>query len=142
MVTWSAIPCSKLFDIEERVVGFDVIGVDEGQFYPDVVEFCEKMANIGKTIIVSALDGTFQRKPFNRVLELIPLAEKIDKLSAVCSICQGEAPFTARIGEETQLEIIGGSDKYIALCRRCFLNNKNPIRKKMNTIGYRKKLSF
>lgn len=30
--------------------------------FPDTVEFCEEMANMGKTIIVAALDGTFQRK--------------------------------------------------------------------------------
>lgn len=30
--------------------------------FPDIVDFCEKMANAGKTVIVAALDGTFQRK--------------------------------------------------------------------------------
>lgn len=30
--------------------------------FPDIVEFCEMMANAGKTVIVAALDGTFQRK--------------------------------------------------------------------------------
>ena len=30
--------------------------------FPDIVEFCEEMANAGKTVIVAALDGTFQRK--------------------------------------------------------------------------------
>jgi len=30
--------------------------------FPDIVEFCEEMANDGKTVIVAALDGTFQRK--------------------------------------------------------------------------------
>ena len=30
--------------------------------FPDTVEFCEEMANLGKTIIVAALDATFQRK--------------------------------------------------------------------------------
>ena len=32
------------------------------QQFPDVVEFCEDMANLGKTVIVAALDGTFQRQ--------------------------------------------------------------------------------
>lgn len=59
-----------------------MIGVDEGQFvrpfalvycyiikysrfqFPDTVEFCEAMANKGKTVIVAALDGTFQREVF------------------------------------------------------------------------------
>lgn len=30
--------------------------------FPDTVEFCEEMANVGKTVIIAALDGTFQRK--------------------------------------------------------------------------------
>lgn len=30
--------------------------------FPDIVEFSEAMANAGKTVIVAALDGTFQRK--------------------------------------------------------------------------------
>lgn len=30
--------------------------------FPDIVEFSEAMANTGKTVIVAALDGTFQRK--------------------------------------------------------------------------------
>jgi thymidine kinase len=53
----------------------------QGQFFPDVVEFCDDWANRGKVVIVSALDGTFERKPFARILELIPLAEQVLKLN-------------------------------------------------------------
>nr|XP_039267782.1 thymidine kinase, cytosolic-like [Styela clava] len=96
-----------------------VIGIDEGQFFPDIVEFCETMANNGLRVIVAALDGTFQRKGFGSFLSLIPLAESVVKLNAVCMMCYGEAAFTKRIGCETQVEIIGGSDKYMAVCRDC-----------------------
>lgn len=41
---------------------FDVIGIDEGQFFPDLLLFAETAANAGKTVVVAALDGTFQRK--------------------------------------------------------------------------------
>jgi thymidine kinase len=54
--------------------GYDVIGVDEGQFFQEIVEFCELLANQGKTVVVSALDGTFERKPFGNIINLIPLA--------------------------------------------------------------------
>lgn len=37
----------------------DVVGVDEGQFFADIVPFCERAANRGKLVIVAALDGTF-----------------------------------------------------------------------------------
>lgn len=30
--------------------------------FKDVVEFCDEMAERGKTVIVAALDGTFQKK--------------------------------------------------------------------------------
>ena len=36
---------------------FDVIGIDEGQFFPDIVEFSESAANSGKIVVIAALDG-------------------------------------------------------------------------------------
>lgn len=45
---------------------------------------------------MAGLDGTFQRKPFGSILELIPIAEKVMKLSAVCMYCSKDAPFTLR----------------------------------------------
>jgi thymidine kinase len=42
------------------------------------------MANKNKIVIIAALDGTFQRKPFGNILNLIPKAEKVTKLNAVC----------------------------------------------------------
>lgn len=99
---------------------YDVIGVDEGQFFPDVVTFCEQMADRGKTVIVAALDGTYQRKGFGNILELVPLAESVVKLTAVCMQCYGEASFTKRKGAETAVEVIGGADKYLATCRACY----------------------
>lgn len=99
---------------------FDVIGIDEGQFFPDIVPFCEDMANGGKVVIVAALDGTFQRKGFGSILELVPLAESVTKLTAVCMMCYADGSFSKRIGSETAVEVIGGADKYVAVCRACF----------------------
>jgi len=115
-----AVPVSTLRQVEEHAANFQVIGIDEGQFFPDLVEFCESMANAGKMVVVAALDGTFQKKPFGRVLELIPFSEQVTKLNAVCMMCYKDAPFSRRIGSETQVELIGGADKYIACCRICF----------------------
>lgn len=93
--------------------------------FPDVDTFSEKMANAGKVVLVAALDGTFQRKPFGTVLNLVPLAETVTKLTAVCMMCQADAAFSLRLGSETQVELIGGADKYIAVCRRCFVASNN-----------------
>lgn len=70
--------------------------------FPDIVECCEEFANLGKIVIVAALDGTFQRVGFGNILNLIPLAENVVKLNAVCMICFREASFTKRIGSETK----------------------------------------
>lgn len=89
-------------------------------FFPDIVEFSEEMASLGKTVIVAALDGTFQRKAFGAVLQLVPLAESVVKLNAVCMHCFKDAAFTKRLGEETKVEVIGGAEKYMAVCRDCY----------------------
>ena len=61
------------------------------------------MANDGKTVIVAALDGTFQREPFGAILNLVPLAESVIKLKAVCMLCYNDAAFTKRLGGETEV---------------------------------------
>ena len=54
-----ALPTKMLAEVEPEAMKYDVIAIDEGQFYPDIVEYAEKWANAGKTIIISALDGTW-----------------------------------------------------------------------------------
>jgi len=115
----------KMADLKTSALNsYSVIGIDEGQFFPDVVPFAEQMADKGKIIIVAALDGDFQRKGFGDILNLVPIAESIVKLNAVCMMCFQEASFTKRKGSETALEVIGGQDKYLAACRACY--NKSP----------------
>ena len=110
----------KLSDITVNLDDYDVVGIDEGQFFPDIMEYTERIANLGKTVIVAALDGTFQRKGFTNILNLVPLAEHVVKLTAVCMNCFGEGSYTKRISEDTEVEVIGGAEKYMATCRRCF----------------------
>jgi len=88
-----------------------------------LLQFCEDMANLGKIVVVAALDSTFQRKPFPAVVGLIPLAEYVVKLNAVCMGCMGEASFTKRTSGDTAVEVIGGADKYLATCRTCFFKD-------------------
>ena len=92
------------------------------------MSFAEEMANAGKVVVIAALDGDFQRKPFGSILDLIPLAEEVTKLNAVCMVCYGPASFSKRLGSETQVEVIGGADKYIAVCRGCyFAESTSPL---------------
>lgn len=115
-----AVPASTMEEVDPLVSQYDVVGVDEGQFFPDLAPYCSKWADAGKVVIVAGLDSTYQRKPFGSMLELIPLAEEVTKLTAVCIKCGREASFTHRTSTETAVEVIGGSESYEPLCRSCF----------------------
>ena len=60
---------------------------------PEVVD---RIAHEGKIVIVAGLDGDFKRNQFGPVVDLIPIAEKIKKMSAVCFSCGELASFTQR----------------------------------------------
>jgi thymidine kinase len=109
----------ELSSLGENWRNYDVIGIDEGQFFPDIVEFSELAANNGKIVIVSSLGGTFHRGAFSKVLELIPKCEKIKKLAAICRICKQSASFTFRMAAKDDKCMIGGADKYMPVCREC-----------------------
>lgn len=114
-----AVAATHLTELSIQAKNYDVIGIDEGQFFPDI-SWAETMANRGKIVVIAALDGTYKREPFANIMSLIPLAENVSKLSAVCMSCFGEAAFSKRITEEKSLEVIGGADKYMAVCRTCY----------------------
>ena len=99
----------------------DVIGIDEGQFYPDLVDKVEEFVRKDKLIIISALDGTFERKPFGQIPSLIPLADDVIKLRAICMQCGQEAPFTHRLVSNKEVELVGWKDLYEPVCRHCYV---------------------
>lgn len=62
-------------EIMLNYLAISVIGIDEGQFYPDCIQFAEDMARKGKIVIIAALDGDYRRQGFNKITDLVPLAE-------------------------------------------------------------------
>ncbi len=108
-----------LADLGELWRDFDVIGIDEGQFFTDIVEFSEKASNSGKVVIISSLQGTFLRGAFPCILQLIPKCEKIKKLTAICKLCKQNASFTFRTASKDCQTMIGGENMYMPLCREC-----------------------
>ncbi|KAK9285040.1 hypothetical protein L1049_024224 [Liquidambar formosana] len=106
----------------------DVIGIDEAQFFEDLYDFCCKAADHdGKTVIVSGLDGDYLRRSFGSVLDIIPLADSVTKLTARCELCGKRAFFTLRKTEETQTELIAGADVYMPVCRQHYVNGQAVI---------------
>lgn len=101
----------------------DVVVIEEAQFFKDLFEFVVSGADIdNKTIIVAGLDGDYKRDPFGDILRLIPHAEKVTKLEALCLKCGDGTPahFTKRITTEDSQTLVGSSESYVAVCRRHF----------------------
>ncbi|KAL4444721.1 hypothetical protein ABPG74_015929 [Tetrahymena malaccensis] len=118
--THHAVKCYELKEVEQQYKDYDVIAIDEGQFFLDIADKCDQYANDGKIVVVAALDATFQRKAFNQILNLIPVAENVIKLKGQCSSCNQESSFSSRKIKSNVIELIGGEDLYEPLCRTCF----------------------
>ncbi|KAK9268223.1 hypothetical protein L1049_010666 [Liquidambar formosana] len=141
------LPCWALADLSSFRQNFgpdayeklDVIGIDEAQFFEDLYDFCRNAAdNDGKTVIVSGLDGDYLRRSFGSVLDIIPLADSITKLSARCELCGKPALFTLRKTEETQTELIAGADVYMPVCRRHYISGQVVIEAARTVLETRK----
>ncbi len=113
-------------DFKQRFNNAHVIVIEELQFFSDaydnIVNWCD---NHGKHVIAGGLDGDFRRAPFGDVLRLIPHAEKVVKLSALCKRCCDGTPanFTMRITKDESQTVVGSADVYEAVCRKHFLEN-------------------
>ncbi len=96
---------------------YDSIFIDEIQFYDDGDRVCDQLANRGFEVVVCGLQSTYQRQPFGCMPKLLACAEKITHLTAIDAKTGGEAAFTTRLSTETEQEVIGGVDKYLAVDR-------------------------
>src|ERR1700742_657411 len=56
-------------DVLEQLDGrTQVVGIDEGQFFDmELVSVCNKMADMGKRVIVAGLDQDFRGRPFEPI---------------------------------------------------------------------------
>jgi thymidine kinase len=122
----------NLSEVSDIVKDFDVIGIDEAQFFSDLIQvvvFCSDILN--KKVIVCGLNGDFEQKPFGDILNLIPFCDTITKLSSFCQTCSERkksiipALFSKRIDtEKKDTIVIGNSHQYIPVCRKCFNEEK------------------
>src|SRR2546421_11662952 len=98
-----------------------VIGVDEGQFFDmDLVYVCNRLADMGKRVIVAGLDQDFRGKPFDPMPQLLSVAEYITKTLAIFVRCGAPANRTQRLVENPDRLLVGATDAYEARCRLCF----------------------
>ena len=98
--------------------------IDEGQFFTGLHEFVvSAVEKHNKNVIVVGLDGDSNRNNFGEIHKLIPICDSIKKKKALCFLCKDgtEAIFSKRILDSKDQINVGSKDKYLAVCRNCFL---------------------
>ena len=110
-----------------KVATSDVILINEGQFFPDLEEFVKCLLSENKQVYICGLDGDFERKKFGQILDLIPLCDKVHKLSSLCSLCKNgtKGIFSMRLTSEKEQTVVG-SENYIPVCRTCYEKSTKP----------------
>ncbi|MFE7507037.1 thymidine kinase [Promicromonospora sp. NPDC057488] len=115
--------------------GTELVAVDEAQFFgAGLVPVVSALAGRGLVVVVAGLSVTFDGQPFTPLPELMALAESVEKLTAVCSVCGADAAFHVRLPAASPVPDagpahpdgalvpvaahVGGSESYEARCRR------------------------
>ncbi|MDR0363688.1 MAG: thymidine kinase [Bacteroidales bacterium] len=103
----------------------EVVGIDEAQFFDDgLVSVCNKLASMGVRVIVAGLDMNYLGEPFGPMPALLATAEYVTKVHAICVKCGNLAHHTHRTIDNDQLVVIGETDSYEALCRKCYSESR------------------
>jgi len=121
-----AVPVSTTAELVTRAHGFEVVGVDEVQFFDEsIVSAVLELANRGLRVVAAGLDQDFRRLPFGSLPALLTHAEFVDKLQAVCHRCGGPATTTQRLVDgrpapySGETVVVGAAEQYEARCRGC-----------------------
>lgn len=119
-------PCIRVDNLNEvELDGFQVIVVDEAHFFSGLVNFVKRVVeHHGRHLFLVGLDGDSHRQPFGELLECIPLADRVERITAFCRLCANGTPglFSyRRRGQPNQQVMVGGADVYETLCRNCYL---------------------
>lgn len=119
----------ELFEKESTV--FDWFLIDEAQFLsPEQVDQLSRIVDdFGCNVVCYGLRTDFKTNLFEGSRRLFEIADTIDEIKSTCN-CGNKTIVNARIDsdgdfvvEGAQVEI-GGDDRYIAVCRKCWRNKR------------------
>jgi thymidine kinase len=109
---------------------FDVVGIDEAQFFDDeLASVCNTLANSGVRVIVAGLDMDYLGKPFGPIPALMATAEYVTKVHAICPHCGDLANYSHRTVDQDGQVMLGETDAYEPLCRKHFVEKQKKTNK-------------
>jgi len=115
--TLKAFPVKNADEILKRTADAEVVGIDEAQFIEGLSEAVQDLARAGKRVIVSGLDLDYRGVPFGPIPYLMAVADRVEKLTAICMVCGGDATRSQRIVDSEEQIVIGGENVYEPRCR-------------------------
>jgi thymidine kinase len=99
----------------------EVVGIDEAHFLDtELVDVAQKLADMGKRVVIAGLDTDYLNRPFEPVVQLMTVAEEVTKLLAICVRCGNPAKHTQRLVASEERILVGAHGTYEARCRRCY----------------------
>ena len=106
---------------------YDIVMIDEAHFFDDIIKFTKKLLDNKKHVIIATLIADYKGNKFGKVLDLIPICDEVVRLESYCIECSkqkkiNKAIYSKRITKNKESIDIGGSDKYIAVCREHYAN--------------------
>lgn len=124
----NSLKTSSLRDNFEEINKYDVIGIDEYQFFDELTVILELVEVYNKKVFLSGLNSDFMRNPFQSIYSVLPYADKVLHLHSACSVCiknkiYKTAIFSKRIVHSKEKVFVGASESYIPVCRNCYLNS-------------------
>lgn len=116
-----SIPVQSASEILFYANEFDVIGIDEAQFFDEeLASVCNRLADQGIRVIIAGLDMDFQGNPFGPIPQLLAIAEYVTKVHAICMQCGSLAHYSHRTIDNDKLVMLGETESYEPLCRPCY----------------------
>lgn len=97
-----------------------VVGIDEVQFFDETIfNVIVGMVKRGIRVVCSGLDQYATGDPFGAMPKLLCLADSVDKIKAVCTVCGQPASRTHRLilGEDPTAPVVADNDVFEARCR-------------------------
>lgn len=116
--------------------GYHIIGIDEGQFFPDLYTTVrEWVMKLGKIVYIASLDADSNLELFGQVTKLIPIAETVKKKTARCIFCLQNksgsiitpAVTTVCKVKKKNQTLVGGLESYSPACLNCYINQSSNL---------------
>jgi len=124
--SFDCVKVERLSDLESEFINnHDIVGIDEIHFFDcDDLDTFIRRWYFTKNIVLTLLNYYTNAKIPKQVQLLLPWCSEKTELYSYCSKCSGKATMTDIYNMTTEEQLknpVGGSDKYRAICRDCYI---------------------